>query len=111
VAVKLGSITSDGKADVYCYADDEEISDPMLGDHLAVWGVDLRSVVVTEKSLAEMQLDLQFKYSFNMSSSEGTPLQPVFGAGLTGLVNLGNSCYVSSVIQVSPPRLPLAASS
>jgi ubiquitin carboxyl-terminal hydrolase 5/13 len=106
IAVKLGSITADGTADVHCYVDDEAISDPALGEHLRVWGIDLTSVRVTERSLAEMQLDLQLNYSFNMSSSEGTPLQPVFGAGLTGLVNLGNSCYVASVIQV--PRLPLA---
>ena len=100
VAVKLGSITADGKADVYCYADDEEIIDPDLSPHLANWGIKLTEVVVTEKSLAEMQLDLQYKYSFNMSASTGEPLQPVFGPGLTGLQNLGNSCYVSSVIQV-----------
>jgi ubiquitin carboxyl-terminal hydrolase 5/13 len=104
VAVKLGSITADGKADVYCYYDDEEIFDPMLGEHLRVWGIDLASVVVTEKSLAEMQLDLQFKYSFNMSSSKGVPLQAVFGKSLTGLQNLGNSCYVSSIIQVLSPQ-------
>ena len=91
---------------MYCYVDDEEIVDPMLRQHLAVWGIDLAGVVVTEKSLAEMQLDLQYKYSFNMSSAEGVPLQAVFGPGLTGLVNLGNSCYVSSVIQVFCTLLP-----
>jgi ubiquitin carboxyl-terminal hydrolase 5/13 len=100
IAVKLGSITADGKADVFCYSDDEEIVDPELSSHLKNWGIDLADVVVTEKSLAEMQLDLQYKYSFNMSTNTGEPLQPVFGPGLTGLQNLGNSCYVSSIIQV-----------
>ena len=104
IAVKLGSITADGKADVFCYADDEEIIDPELQSHLANWGIKLSDVVVTEKSLAEMQLDLQYKYSFNMTTESGEPLQPVFGPGLTGLQNLGNSCYVSSIIQV---RIPL----
>jgi len=99
LSVKLGTITADGKADVYCYADDEEVIDPELSAHLANWGINIAEAVVTEKSLAEMQLDLQYKYSFNMSTSEGTPLTPVFGPGLTGLQNLGNSCYVSSVIQ------------
>ena len=98
--MKLGSITADGKADVFCYMDDEEIVDPELASHLVNWGIKLADVVVTEKSLAEMQLDLQYKYSFNMSSADGVPLQAVFGPGLTGFVNLGNSCYVSSVIQV-----------
>lgn len=100
VAVKLGSITADGKADVYCYKDDEDIVDPDLGRHLENWGIRLADVIVTEKSLAEMQLDLQYKYSFNMSTSAGDPLEPVFGPGLTGLQNLGNSCYVSGIIQV-----------
>jgi len=110
VAVKLGSITADGKADVYCYVDDDEIIDHDLASHLAHWGVDITKVVVTEKSLAEMQLDLQYKYSFNMSTSTGEPLQPVFGPGLTGLQNLGNSCYVASIIQVqiiTPPEILL----
>src|SRR6202023_503498 len=71
VAVKLGSITADGKADIYCYLDDEEIVDPELQSHLAYWGINLAEVVVTEKSLVEMQLDLQYKYSFNMSTSTG----------------------------------------
>jgi ubiquitin carboxyl-terminal hydrolase 5/13 len=106
VAVKLGSITAEGKADVYCYEHDEEIVDPDLARHLGNWSIALDEVVVTEKSLAEMQLDLQYKYSFNMSTSSGEPLQPVFGPGLTGLQNLGNSCYVSSVIQVHPRRPP-----
>jgi ubiquitin carboxyl-terminal hydrolase 5/13 len=102
VAVKLGSITADGKADVYCYSHDEEIIDPELSRHLNNWGIRLSQVIVTEKSLAEMQLDLQYKYSFNMSTSNGEPLQPVFGPRLTGLQNLGNSCYLSSIIQVFP---------
>jgi ubiquitin carboxyl-terminal hydrolase 5/13 len=103
VAVKLGSITADGKADVYCYQDNDEIVDNELAVHLAHWGIDIANVVVTEKSLAEMQLDLQYKYSFNMASATGEPLQPIFGPGLTGLQNLGNSCYVASIIQVLSP--------
>jgi ubiquitin carboxyl-terminal hydrolase 5/13 len=101
VAVKLGSITADGTADVYCYAHDDEVIDHELAAHLLHWGIDIAKVVVTEKSLAEMQLDLQYKYSFNMSTSTGEPLQPVFGPGLTGLQNLGNSCYVATIVQVT----------
>lgn len=100
VAIKLGSITAEGKADVFCYLDDEEIVDPEIQSHLAHWGINLANVVQTEKSLVEMELDLQYKYSFNMSTATGEPLQPVFGPGLTGLQNLGNTCYVASVIQV-----------
>ena len=34
-----------------------------------------------------------------MTGDDGKELQPVFGAGLTGLKNLGNSCYMASVMQ------------
>lgn len=34
-----------------------------------------------------------------MINEDGKALEPVFGPGLTGLSNLGNSCYMASVIQ------------
>lgn len=34
-----------------------------------------------------------------MTDEGGKELQPVFGVGLTGLKNLGNSCYMASVMQ------------
>lgn len=30
----------------------------------------------------------------------GTTLRPLYGSGLTGMKNLGNSCYLNSVMQV-----------
>lgn len=34
-----------------------------------------------------------------MTGADGKDLQPVFGEGLTGLKNLGNSCYMASTLQ------------
>lgn len=31
---------------------------------------------------------------------EGKILEPVFGPGFIGLENIGNSCYINSVVQV-----------
>ena len=38
-AVKLGTITSDGKADVFSYAEDNMVLDPYLKKHLAHFGM------------------------------------------------------------------------
>ncbi|KAF9887565.1 hypothetical protein FE257_009777 [Aspergillus nanangensis] len=99
VAVKLGSITADGSADIYCYKCNEERVDPNLAAHLAHWGINLSSREKTEKSLMEMQVEHNMKWEFSMKTEDGKELTPLFGPGLTGLVNLGNSCYLSSVVQ------------
>ncbi|KAJ5585345.1 uncharacterized protein N7459_005145 [Penicillium hispanicum] len=99
VAVKLGSITAEGSADVYCYKCNEERTDPELAKHLAHWGIYLAGREKTEKSLMEMQVEHNLQWEFSMTTEDGRELTPVFGPGFTGLANLGNSCYLSSVVQ------------
>ncbi|KAK1580600.1 ubiquitin carboxyl-terminal hydrolase [Colletotrichum navitas] len=99
VAVKLGSITPEGTADVYCYKCDEERIDDDLGKHLAHWGINLANQQKTEKSLTEMQIEQNLRWDFSMTTEDGKELKPLFGPGLTGLKNLGNSCYLASIVQ------------
>lgn len=99
VAVKLGSITPEGSADVYCYGCDEERIDEHLGAHLAHWGIILAERQKTEKSLTELQIEQNMRWEFSMTSEDGKELKPLFGPGLTGLKNLGNSCYLASILQ------------
>lgn len=99
VAVKLGSLTADGQADLYCYACDEERVDPEIRAHLANFGINLADRQKTEKSLAEMQIDQNLRWEFSMQTEDGKELQPLFGPGYTGLKNLGNSCYMASTLQ------------
>lgn len=99
VAVKLGSITPEGTADVYCYKCDEERIDDSLGEHLWHWGIALAERQKTEKSLTEMQIEQNLKWDFSMTTEDGRELKPLFGPGLTGLKNLGNSCYLASIVQ------------
>lgn len=39
LAVKLGTITKDGKGDVFSYAEDDMVEDPNLVAHLAHFGI------------------------------------------------------------------------
>lgn len=99
VAVKLGSITPEGTADVYCYQCDEERVDDDLGKHLAHWGIVLAERQKTEKSLTEMQIEQNLRWEFSMTTDDGKEMKPLFGPGLTGLKNIGNSCYLASTVQ------------
>ena len=99
VAVKLGSITPEGTADVYCYACNEERVDTELAQHLSHWGINIADREKTEKSLTEMQIEQNLKWDFAMTTDDGKEMQPLFGQGFTGLKNLGNSCYLASILQ------------
>jgi ubiquitin carboxyl-terminal hydrolase 5/13 len=99
IAVKLGSITPEGTADIYCYKCDDERVDENLGEHLAHWGIMLAEREKTEKSLTEMQIEQNLRWDFSMTTEDGKELKPLFGPGLTGLKNLGNSCYLASIMQ------------
>lgn len=99
VAVKLNSITPEGSADIFCYACNEERIDPNISTHLARWGIAIAEQKKTEKSLTELQIEHNLSWEFTMTSDDGMDLKPVFGPGLTGLRNLGNSCYLASVLQ------------
>ncbi|KAG0341734.1 hypothetical protein BG004_005923 [Podila humilis] len=99
VACKLGTITPEGSADIYCYHCNEERSDDQLGAHLAQFGIKVESQQKTIKSLTELALEQNQNFNFNMFTEDGKLFEPLFGPGYTGFKNLGNSCYMASVLQ------------
>eukprot|EP00698_Gefionella_okellyi_P005739 TRINITY_DN151_c0_g1_i2.p1 TRINITY_DN151_c0_g1~~TRINITY_DN151_c0_g1_i2.p1 ORF type:complete len:722 (-),score=193.89 TRINITY_DN151_c0_g1_i2:124-2289(-) len=100
VACKTGTITPEGNADIHCYSCEEERRDPELALHLQHFGIDVRDQVKTERSMAEMELEQNLSFSVNSNVDEGQVMTPLYGPGMCGLVNLGNSCYMSSIMQV-----------
>ena len=42
--MKLGTISSEGKADVYSYAEDDMVEDPYLKQHLAHFGINMEGM-------------------------------------------------------------------
>lgn len=99
IAIKLGSLTEDS-ADAYCYICNDEIKVPGLASLLETFNINISNFEKTEKSLTELQLEQNLKWDFNMDGNNGDSLNPVFGPELTGFKNLGNSCYLASVLQV-----------
>ncbi|ODV61252.1 ubiquitin-specific protease UBP14 [Ascoidea rubescens DSM 1968] len=105
IAIKLGSLSlKENKADCYCYSCNDEIKVPDLSTYLLNYGINIQSLddfnIKKEKTLTELNIEQNIKWSFNMTSNDGQLLRPLFGESLTGLKNLGNSCYISSIIQV-----------
>ncbi|KAG0058994.1 hypothetical protein BGZ89_000800 [Linnemannia elongata] len=99
VACKLGTITPEGTADIYCYHCNEERSDDQLGAHLARFGIKVETQQKSIKTLTELSLEQNQNFNFNMFTEDGKSFEPLFGPGYTGFKNLGNSCYIASVLQ------------
>ncbi|MBA0553221.1 hypothetical protein Golob_012422 [Gossypium lobatum] len=101
LAVKLGTITSDlDAADVFSYPEDDSVIDPLLAQHLAYFGIDFSSLQKTEMTTAERELDQNTNFDWDRIQESGQDVEPIFGPGYTGLVNLGNSCYMAATMQV-----------
>ncbi|KAJ9468039.1 Ubiquitin carboxyl-terminal hydrolase 14 [Diplonema papillatum] len=101
LVVKLGTITPNG-ADVYSYADDENRSckDPKLAEHLSHFGIDIMKQEKTVKTTVELSVELNKFHDSSRILEAHKELAPVFGPGFQGLVNIGNSCYIASVMQM-----------
>ncbi|KAF3827332.1 hypothetical protein GH733_002818 [Mirounga leonina] len=97
LAVKLGTITPDG-ADVYSFQEEEPVLDPHLAKHLAHFGIDMLHMHGTENGLRDNDIKPRVS-EWEVIQETGTKLKPMYGPGYTGLKNLGNSCYLSSVMQ------------
>nr|XP_033781358.1 ubiquitin carboxyl-terminal hydrolase 5 isoform X1 [Geotrypetes seraphini] len=100
LAVKLGTITPDG-ADVYSYDEDDMVLDPKLAEHLSHFGIDMMKMQKTDKTMTELEIDMNQRIGeWELIQESAVQLKPLFGPGYTGMCNLGNSCYLNSVMQI-----------
>ncbi|XP_037513037.1 ubiquitin carboxyl-terminal hydrolase 5 [Rhipicephalus sanguineus] len=100
LVVKLGTITPEG-ADVHSYDEDDMVIDTNLAKHLEHFGIEISKMKKTDKTMLELEIDLNQRVGeWAVIQEAGSKLTPLFGPGYTGLANLGNSCYLNSVVQV-----------
>lgn len=97
-SLKLGTITPEGSASIYCYACDEDVHDDNLGAHLSTLGIDILRQTKTEKTITELNLEANLSLTLSKVLEEGKVLIPIFGPGYTGMENLGNTCYMNAVV-------------
>ena len=100
LAVKLGTVTPD-EADVYSYPEGDMVENPNLRKHLAHFGIDINLMEKTEKTMIELEIDVNKKVGeWSTIQEANSVLEPLYGSGYVGMENLGNSCYLNSVMQV-----------
>eukprot|EP00808_Paulinella_micropora_P027091 g71682.t1 len=99
--VKMGTVTAEGTADIWCYECDRNVIDPHFAAHLKHLGIDMSSQEKTSKTMAELELEKTLDMDFDsVIGDDGKEAVLAYGAGKTGLQNLGNTCYMASVLQV-----------
>ncbi len=85
---------------MYCYSCDIDVKDEELPQHLKNFGIDITLQQKTEKTMAEMNLEFNLNFTLSKTIEDGKVLIPVYGSEYTGMENLGNSCYLNSIIQI-----------
>jgi ubiquitin carboxyl-terminal hydrolase 5/13 len=99
LVVKLGTITAEGDASLYCYACNNDVRDELLQEHLFAAGIDVRSQTKTEKTVQEINLYINLNFALSSLVDDREHSEPLYGPGFTGINNIGNSCYLNSVLQ------------
>lgn len=99
LAVNLGTIHAGG-ADVFSYAENDEVIDPKLREHLAHFGLDMDTMCKVEETIEERELAANLAFRDRAVLEADAELEPAFGPGLTPIHNLGNTCYQNSVLQL-----------
>ena len=63
--------------------------------YISMLGINVAVMEKTEKSMVELEIDVNKEYEFSTITESGAQLVPIYGPGYTGMKNLGNTCYMN----------------
>ena len=76
------------------------VEDPNLSIHLAHWGINMMKMEKTERSMADLEIELNQKYGeASMIEEANSKLQPISGPGK--IINLMNILLASIILHVN----------
>ena len=67
---------------------------------MAHWGIDILKQEKTEKTMKELEVELNANYDWGKVCESGTDLVRLYGPNHVGFNNLGNTCYMNSTLQI-----------
>uniref|UniRef100_A0A8K9UNY0 Ubiquitin carboxyl-terminal hydrolase 13 n=1 Tax=Oncorhynchus mykiss TaxID=8022 RepID=A0A8K9UNY0_ONCMY len=95
LAVKLDNLTLD-IADIYSFDEEEAVLDPQISEHLQHFGIDIIPIQRVHNTNGMRPRVSEWE----VIQESGMKLKAVYGSGFTGIKNLGNSCYLGTIMQV-----------
>lgn len=100
--VQLGTITFESsskiEADVYCYLCDDMVQDPYLATRLLEYH-HMNPSNMKKTTLSISELEMIKNQSADIFTFKTEDLEEQESSNYTGMINMGNSCYISSVMQ------------
>jgi ubiquitin carboxyl-terminal hydrolase 5/13 len=76
------------------------VANPHLAEHLRPLGIDVETSRKTESTTNELDVDLNKNWTFAAVREDGREYDVPKGPFSVGLVNLGNTCYANTVLQI-----------
>ena len=104
LAIKLGTIGGTENASAYCYLCNNDVKvENLMKQLIPIFGEQVQKLKKTEKTINQMSLEINLNFELSKAFEEKEQLIPLNQTKdknyFWGIANIGNSCYMNSVVQ------------